>query len=101
MALGIHLALFADETYIYVTEKHEHCVVSKLQHVHTAVKSWCDHWNIKINEGKTQMIYLYRRFRVLGDELLLNGQNIPCVNNIKYFGVIFDRRMTLDMNIRT
>jgi hypothetical protein len=103
MALDIHLVLFADDTCtsMYAAEKHEHCVVSKVQHVHTAVKSCCDHRNIKINERKTQMIYLYRRFRVLQDELLLNWQNIPCVNNVKYFGAIFDSRMTLEMYIRT
>jgi hypothetical protein len=27
----------------------------------TAVNSWCERWNIKINEGKTEMIYLSRR----------------------------------------
>jgi hypothetical protein len=56
---------------------------------------------MKINEGKTQAIYLYRRLRVPEDELQLNGQNIPCINNVKYHGAIFDRRMTLDMYIRT
>jgi hypothetical protein len=29
-----------------------------------------------------------------GDDLQLNGRNIPFVNSAKYLGVIFDRRMT-------
>jgi hypothetical protein len=29
-----------------------------------------------------------------GDDLQLNGRNIPFVNSVKYLGVIFDRRMT-------
>jgi hypothetical protein len=101
MALGIPLALYMEDTSIYATEKHEHCVVSKLHHGHTAVKSWCDHWNMKINEGKTQAIYIYRRFRVPEDELQLNGQNISFVKNVKYLVAIFNRRMFLDMYIRT
>jgi hypothetical protein len=49
-APGIHLALFADDTCIYATEKHELCVLCKLQHGLTAV-TWFARWNIKINEG--------------------------------------------------
>jgi hypothetical protein len=52
VAPGTHLALFADDTYIYATEKHERNVVCKLQRGLTAVISWCERWNIKINEGK-------------------------------------------------
>jgi hypothetical protein len=33
------------------------------------------------------------------EELQLNGQNIPFVNNAKYLGVIFDRRMTCRLHI--
>jgi hypothetical protein len=29
-----------------------------------------------------------------GNELQLNGRNIPFVNSVKYLGVIFDRKMT-------
>jgi hypothetical protein len=49
---------------------------------------------MKINEGKTQAIYFSKRRRIPGDDLQLNGRNIPFVNSIKYLGVIFDRRMT-------
>jgi hypothetical protein len=43
VAPGTNLALFAGDTSIYVTEKH------KLQRALTAVKSWCELWNININ----------------------------------------------------
>jgi hypothetical protein len=48
-APGIHLALFADNTGIYATEKHARRVLTKLQRGLTAVGSWCQRWNIKIN----------------------------------------------------
>jgi hypothetical protein len=41
-AAGTHLALFADDTCIYTTEKHERRVLCKLQRGLTAVKSWCE-----------------------------------------------------------
>jgi hypothetical protein len=53
-APGIHLALFADDTCVYATEKHERRVLSKqLQRGLTAVGSWCQRWNIKMIEEKT------------------------------------------------
>jgi hypothetical protein len=60
-APGTHLALFADDTCIYATEKHERRVLSKLQRGLTAVNSWCERWDIKINEVKTQAICFSRR----------------------------------------
>jgi hypothetical protein len=91
---GTLLALFADDTYIYATEKHERCVLCKLQRELTAVNSWDERWNIRINEGKIQAIYFTRRLRVSDDVLQLNGRDIPFVNNVMYLGVTFDRRMT-------
>jgi hypothetical protein len=93
-ATGIHLALLAYDKCVYATEKHERRVLNKLQRRLTAVGSWCQRWNIKINEGKTQAIYFSKRRRMPGDNLQLNGLNIPFVNSVKYLGVIFDRRMT-------
>jgi hypothetical protein len=45
------------------------------------------------NEGETQTICSKRR-RMPGDDLQLNGRNIPFVNIVKYRVVIFDRMMT-------
>jgi hypothetical protein len=91
---GTHLALSTDDTYIYATEKHEPRVLCKLQRGLTAVNSWCEGWNIKINEGKTQAIYFYRSVGVPDGVLKLNGRDIASVKNVTYLGVIFDRRMT-------
>jgi hypothetical protein len=65
-ATGTHLALFADDACIYATEKHERHVLCKLQRGLTAVNSWCQRWNMKIDEGKTQAIYFSRRVRIPG-----------------------------------
>jgi hypothetical protein len=88
---GTHLA---DDTCIYATEKYERCVLCKVQRGLTAVNSWCELSNIKINEGKTQAIYFSKRLIVHDDVLQLKGRDIPFVNNITYLGVTFDRRKT-------
>jgi hypothetical protein len=50
---GTHFALFTDDACIYTTKKHERRVLCTLQHGLTAVRSWCECWNISINEEKT------------------------------------------------
>jgi hypothetical protein len=57
--------------------------------------------NIKINEEKTRAIYFSHQRRLPDSLLTLNGQNIPFVNNVKYLGVIFDKRMTWRLHIET
>jgi hypothetical protein len=54
----------------------------------------CEHWNMKINEDKTQAIYFYRRRGPVEAYLTLKGRNIPFVKDVKYLGVIFDRKIT-------
>jgi hypothetical protein len=94
----IHLALFADDTCIYSTEIRKRRVLCNLQRGLTAVK-WFERWNIKINEGKLPAIYFSRRLRVPEDVWQLNGGNTAFVNNVKYLGVIFDRRITWRLHI--
>jgi hypothetical protein len=93
-AYGIHLVLFAADTCVYATEKHERRMLNKLQCGLTDVGSWCQRWTIKIREGKIQTIYFSKRRRMPGNDFQLNGRNIPFINSVKYHGVIFDRRMT-------
>jgi hypothetical protein len=39
----VHLAIFADDTCVRATGRHEHHVLSGLQCSLTAVGSWCEH----------------------------------------------------------
>jgi hypothetical protein len=64
------------------------------QHGLSPMKTWCEHWNIKVNEAKTQGIYFSHSQHPLVSHLTLNGRNIPSVNSAKYLGVLFDRRVT-------
>jgi hypothetical protein len=96
-----HLALFADDTCIYAIEKHERRVLCKVQRGLTAVKSWCERWNIKINEWNTQTIYFVRRLGVPEDVSQLNGRDIPFVSNVTYLGFTFDRRITWKLHMVT
>jgi hypothetical protein len=97
--LGIHLALFADDICLYETDCKESCVLRKLQR--RSMATWCERWNININENKTQMIYLSYQYRQSDSLLTLNGQNILFVNGIKYLSLIIDKKITWELHIET
>jgi hypothetical protein len=46
--------------------------------------TWCESWNIKINEDNTRAIYFTHRNRPPGSLLKLNGRNIPFLDSVKY-----------------
>jgi hypothetical protein len=100
LTIGVHLALFADDTCLYATECKESYVLRKLQRGLNSMAERSKRWNIKINEDKTQEIYFSHRIRPPESLLTINGQNIPFVNNVKYLGVIFDRKITRRLHIK-
>jgi hypothetical protein len=63
-------------------------------------ETWCECWNIKIDEDKTRAIYFPHRIRPPEAHLILNGQNIPFANHVKYLGVIFDKRIIWRLHIK-
>jgi hypothetical protein len=90
-----HLAVFADGTNIYATEKYERRGLCKLERSRNAVKS-SERSNIKFNEVKIKSIYFCRRLRVSEDVHHLNGRSIHFVNNVKYLDQIFCIRQILE-----
>jgi hypothetical protein len=61
--------------------------------------AWYERWDIKISEDKTQAIYFSHHRESPKSLLTLNGRRIPFVNNVKYLGVIFDKRITWRLHI--
>jgi hypothetical protein len=86
---------------MYGIDRKEIYVLRKLQRNLTSMEAWCERWNIKINEDKTQAIYFSRRRGQVEAHFALNGRNIPFVNYVKYLGVIFDRKITWRLHIET
>jgi hypothetical protein len=95
----VNLALFADDTCLYATDRKEGYVLRKIQRGLDFMAAWCKHLNIKINENKTRAIYFTRRNRP-PDYRKLNGRNIPFANSVKYLGVLFVKRMTRKLHIQ-
>jgi hypothetical protein len=64
------------------------------------MSAWCERWNIKMNDDKTQAIYFSHQRRPHESLLALNGRNIPLVNNVEYLEVIFDKKITWRSHIK-
>jgi hypothetical protein len=97
---GVHLALFADDTCLYATDLKEGYILRKLQRGLSPIDAWCEPWNIKINEGKTQGIYFSHSRRPTVSRPTLNVKDIPFLNCVKYLGVIFDKKNTWSLHIQ-
>jgi hypothetical protein len=91
---GVHLALVADDTSLYVTDRMEGFVVSNLQRGLISVDTWCERRYIKTNQDKTRGFYFFRRRRPPQCHFTLNGRHIPFVNSVKYLGVIFVKKVS-------
>jgi hypothetical protein len=52
----VNLALFAEDTCLYATEGKEGYVLRKFQRGLNSIATWCERWNIKINEEKSRAI---------------------------------------------
>jgi hypothetical protein len=87
----LQLILLCSWQYLYLTDR-EIWTSCPVQRGLTALNSWRERWNIKINEGKTQAIYFSGRFTA--------PEDIPFVNNVRYLGVTFDRRITWRLRIQ-
>jgi len=89
---GTQLALFADHTCIYATDRKEGFKIRKLQHGLTPMEARCEHWNVKIKEDKTQAIYFSHGNRPVESHLALKERNILFVSNVKYLGEFRQKR---------
>jgi hypothetical protein len=97
---GVNLALFADDICLYATDLKVGYVLRKIQRGLNSMATWCESWIIKINEEKTRTIYFTNRNRPPDSLLALNGRNTSFVNNVKYLGLIFNKRMIWRLHVQ-
>jgi hypothetical protein len=71
-ARGVNLALFADDTCLYATDRKEGFIVRKLQRGPSSMEAWCERWYMKINVDMSRGIYFSRSRRPPESRLTLN-----------------------------
>jgi len=79
---------------VHITERHLQQTLNKLQ-------LWLDTNGFKFSETKTVCMHFCRLLKVHPDPvLLLNGTKIPVVEQAKFLGIIFDRKLTFVPHLR-
>lgn len=96
----VELALFADDTALYASDKNKSRVRNRLQAALDTLGAWFRKWRIEVNPTKSTAVY-FTRSPLLPQPLLLFDKPIPWVRSARYLGVILDRRLTFYPHIRT
>jgi hypothetical protein len=90
---GCEFATFADDTVISVSNSEPMNVCDGLKSQLNSLTQW----KMKVNASKTQAIYFTRCWsprRLPSTRIVLNAQEVPWSSEVKYLGVILDKRLT-------
>jgi hypothetical protein len=91
----VYLAFFADDTCMYTVDRKEGYVLRKLQRGLISMESWCERWNMKITDDKTQTIYFSHRRRPVEVFLILKRRHIPLINNVEHLAIKVNVKLSL------
>ncbi|KAL4096526.1 hypothetical protein QTP88_021465 [Uroleucon formosanum] len=93
------IALYADDSVIYSSsDKIENVIVNIQSHL-DVIQIWAQKWKIVLNPTKSTAVIFSLRRPTNYNSLKINGHNIPWSQNIKYLGVILDKKLTWNPHI--
>ncbi|GBP83142.1 Probable RNA-directed DNA polymerase from transposon BS [Eumeta japonica] len=95
---GVQLALFADDTALYLRGQTERNICPHLQKAIEELARWFQTWRIEVNAEKSAAIsFIYRKGRspvvVAHGPLRINNAPIPWQHTYKYLGITLDRNL--------
>ena len=93
-------ALYADDTAILTQSKRADIVTDRLQENLDKIHRWCNINKIKINSNKTQAIIFQKRRVIPENQLTLDDVQLQWCDEIKYLGLIMDKKLTWRRHIR-
>jgi len=78
-----------------------HCVERHLQRCLNKLQEWADTNGFKFSTAETVCIHFCRLRKFHSDpQLLLNGSPIPVVEEVKFLGIIFDKKLSFLSHLR-
>lgn len=93
------LGTYADDTALLSIASDNITASLQLQiHIDT-LSEWFDKWKIKINESKSSFITFSLRPHIC-PPVTMNNTIIPYSNEVKYLGLIFDKRLTWSSHLK-
>ena len=95
----IKIALYVDDSAIYSSSKDVETITQNIRVHLNEIQKWEEKWKIKLNLRKsTTVLFTNRCFKTLGN-LKPYDNSIPWSPNIKYLGVILNRKLTWNLHI--
>lgn len=97
---GTTLAIYADDTAILARSNSAHLVTQYLQRTLHVLEEWLHLWRIVVNPEKSKAMLITRRKTGPSGQLLLFGAQIPWQDEVKYLGVIFDKKLQFHSHVK-
>ena len=92
---GVECSLYIDDFLICYRSKHIHIIERHLQQCLNKLADWADTNGLKFSPSKTVCIHFCKLCKPHPEPtLLLNGTPVPVVEETKFLGVIFDRKLS-------
>ena len=98
---GVDCSLYVDDFLICYRSKHIHTIERQLQQCLNKIQKWALENGFKFSKTKTQCMHFCQLRRLHNDPVLkLDGVEIPVVDQYKFLGVIFDRKLSFIPHIK-
>ena len=92
---GVDCSLYVDEFLICYKSRHMHTIERQLQQSFNKIQKWALENGFKLSKTKTQCMHFCQLRGLHYDPVLkLDGVEIPVVEQYKFLGVIFDRKLS-------
>ena len=96
----IEKSLYVDDFLISFRSKNMNCIERQLQLSLNEIQNWANENGFKFSTSKTVCVHFCHRRGLHADpDLKLNNRNIPVVEQTKFLGVIFDRKLNFKAHI--
>ena len=98
--VGTKQAIYADDSSIWRTGKNLEITKKRLQIDLNKIEKWCDEWGFSLSTEKTIGVVFTRHYKQPETPALtLCGKDINIKNQVKFLGVIFDRKLNWKAHI--
>ena len=98
---GVDCSLYVDDFLICYRSKHIHTIERQLQQCLNKIQKWALENGFKFSKTKTQCMHFCQLRCLHNDPVLkLDGVEIPVVDQYKFLGVIFDRKLSFIPHIK-
>ena len=94
-------SLYVDDFCMCYRSKSMRTIERHLQQCINRIENWASHNGFKFSKSKTQCVHFCQLRKVHNDpELYLYGSLIPVVEDFKFLGVLFDRKLSFIPHIK-